>query len=64
MKGTVAVDWAAELVGVASELDAVPTSITGAELTNPKKKRAIVQEEIIILLDRSLTCKSFFIQTK
>lgn len=49
MEGTVAVDWAAELVGVASEPDVAPTSIAGAELTNPKNKRAMMQEEMIIL---------------
>jgi hypothetical protein len=62
MKGTVAVDWAAELVGVASEAEITPTSIAGAELTNPETKRVMMQEEVIIL-DRSLTCKSLLIQS-
>jgi len=60
IEGTVAVDWAAELAGVAFEPDAAPTPIAGAELTNLENKRAMVQE-IIILGDRLLSCNLFFI---
>jgi len=52
------VDWAAELVGVAFEPDVAPTSIAGAEFTSPENKRAMTQEEMVIL-DRSPVCKSF-----